>query len=298
MASTMPEMLFSGKVRDTYPGDDPDTLLVVASDRISVFDVVLPDLIPGKGKVLTHMTEHWLTETPVAKVMPNHLDRGPTAGSRYIPEWAPQGRSLLVQKLNMLPVEAIVRGYLTGSGWKDYQATGKVSGIKLPDGLQEMDKFPEPLFTPSTKAETGHDENIDFEGMIEILDNRKLAEEVRDRSLEIYTVGAQYALEKGIILVDTKFEFGLDPDNGVLVLADEVLTPDSSRYVREEDYEVGKPPVSMDKQIVREWAKATGWDKTPPAPTRSLTSDTTKRITTSSKDSAGDNTPRLSGRKK
>lgn len=267
MASTMPEMLFSGKVRDTYPGDDPDTLLVVASDRISVYDVVLPDLVPGKGKVLTHMTEHWLTETPVSDVMPNHLVSGPNAvGELPLPGWVPKGRSLLVRKLNMLPVEAIVRGYLTGSGWKDYQATGKVSGIELPANLEEMAKFPEPIFTPSTKAEVGHDENIDFDGMTEILDSQQLAEEVRDMSLEIYRIGAQYALEKGIILVDTKFEFGLHPETRELVLADEVLTPDSSRYVREEDYEVGKPPVSMDKQYVRDWAKATGWDKTPPAP--------------------------------
>lgn len=266
MASTMPEMLFSGKVRDTYPGDDPDTLLVKASDRISVYDVVLPDLVPGKGKVLTHMTEHWLTETPVVEIMPNHLLAGPQFNHGQMPGWAFGGRSLLVKRLDMLSVEAIVRGYLTGSGWKDYQASGKVSGIELPAGLEEMDEFPEPLFTPSTKADVGHDENIDFEGMAEILKSQQLAEEVRDRSLEIYTAGAQYALEKGIILVDTKFEFGLDPETKELILADEVLTPDSSRFVRKEDYEVGKPPVSMDKQTVRDWAKSTGWDKTPPAP--------------------------------
>jgi phosphoribosylaminoimidazole-succinocarboxamide synthase len=264
--ATTPDMLFKGKVRDTYPSDEPEELLVVASDRISVYDFVLPDEIPGKGKVLTHVTEHWLNDTPVGGIMPNHFRAGPRYDTAFLPDWAPEGRSLLVQKLDMLPVEAIVRGYLTGSGWKEYQGTGKVSGIELPAGMQEMEKFPEPLFTPSTKAEVGHDENIDFEGMVEILDSRQLAEEVRDKSLEIYAVGAKYALEKGIILVDTKFEFGLDPLTQELVLADEVLTPDSSRYVREEDYVVGKPPVSMDKQTVRDWAKKTGWDKTPPAP--------------------------------
>jgi phosphoribosylaminoimidazole-succinocarboxamide synthase len=262
----MPEKLFSGKVRDTYPGDEEGTLLVVASDRISVYDVVLPDLIPGKGKVLTHMTEHWLTETPVADIMPNHLSAGPGPKNAFLPGWAPKDRSLLVRKLDMLPVEAIVRGYLTGSGWKDYQATGKVSGIKLPAGLEEMSKFPKPIFTPSTKADVGHDENIDFDAMVEILGSHQLAYEIHNRSLEIYEIGAQYALEKGIILVDTKFEFGVDPETKKLVLADEVLTPDSSRFVKEEDYEVGKPPVSMDKQYVRDWAASTGWDKKPPAP--------------------------------
>jgi phosphoribosylaminoimidazole-succinocarboxamide synthase len=267
MVPVMPDMLFKGKVRDTYPSDEPEELVVVASDRISVFDVVLPDEIPGKGKVLTHMTEHWLNDTPVGGLMPNHFRAGPRYDTGFLPNWAPEGRSLLVQKLNMLPVEAIVRGYLTGSGWKEYQKTGKVSGIELPAGMQEMAKFPAVLFTPSTKAADGeHDENIDFERMEKILEGQRLAEEVRDMSLAIYEAGAKYALERGIILVDTKFEFGLDPVTEELVLADEVLTPDSSRYVREEDYVVGKPPVSMDKQIVRDWAKETGWDKTPPAP--------------------------------
>lgn len=265
METSMPDVLFKGKVRDTYPCDDPRMLLVVASDRISTFDVVLPDKIPGKGKVLTHMTEHWLTNTPVVAIMRNHL-LGGSQPPAWAPAWAPEGRSMLVQKLDMLPIEAIVRGYLTGSGWKEYQETGKVSGIELPAGMQEMEKFPEPLFTPSTKAEVGHDENIDFENMIEILGSRELAEEVRDKSLEIYAAGAEYALERGIILVDTKLEFGLDPVTEELMLADEVLTPDSSRFVKEEDYEVGKPPVSMDKQFVRDHVKSLGWDKTPPGP--------------------------------
>ena len=276
-------MLFEGKVRDTYPGDDPSTLVQVASNRISVFDVVLPDKIPGKGAVLTHMTEHWLTDTPVLAIMRNHLLDG-----SQLPDWAPEGCSVLVQKLDMLPIEAIVRGYLTGSGWKEYQETGKVSGIELPAGMQEMEKFPEPLFTPSTTAEVGHDENIDFENMIEILGSRELAEEVRDKSLEIYAAGAEYALERGIILVDTKLEFGLDPVTEELMLADEVLTPDSSRFVKEEDYEVGKPPVSMDKQFVRDHVKSLGWDKTPPGPyltkeviekTTGLYKDVSRRLT-------------------
>ncbi len=261
-----PEMLHRGKVRDTYPGDEPDMLVVIASDRISVFDVVLPQPVPGKGIVLTHMTQHWLTQTPVGEVMPHHLI---SPDGWHTPGWldsedAP--RTMVVRRLNMLPVEAIVRGYLTGSGWKDYQRTGMVSGIELPADMQEMEKFPEPLFTPSTKAEVGHDENIDFEGMVRILGDQVLAERVRDRALELYVAGAAYALEQGIILVDTKFEFGLDPETGELTLGDEVLTPDSSRYVAVETHEVGKPPKSMDKQLVRDYYESLGWDKKPPAP--------------------------------
>ena len=290
MESVMPDVLFSGKVRDTYPGVEPNTLVVVASDRISVFDVVLPDGIPGKGRVLTHMTEFWLTETPVAEIMGNHFISGPSVtGWEPLPSWTPQACSLVVDKLNMLPVEAIVRGYLTGSGWKEYQASGQVSGQILPAGLQEMEKFPTPLFTPSTKADIGeHDENISFEAMVELLGSSKLAEEVRDKSLEIYQVGAEYAREKGIILVDTKLEFGLHPETEELILADEVLTPDSSRFVRAEDYEVGKPPVSMDKQFVRDHVKELEWDKTPPGPyltlevirrTTELYGETARRLT-------------------
>jgi phosphoribosylaminoimidazole-succinocarboxamide synthase len=269
MSSTMPEMLFRGKVRDTYPGDDPDTLLVVASDRISTYDVVHPTPISGKGIVLTHVTNHWLTDTPVAEILPNHLI---STNPSLLPDWVRGDedlvrRSMLVRRLNMLPVEAIVRGYLTGSGWKDYQRTGSVSGVQLPAGMQEMQQFEDPVFTPSTKAEVGHDENVDFEFMAtRLLDDRELAERVRDASLELYVAGAAYALERGIILVDTKFEFGLDPVTGELTLGDEVLTPDSSRYVDVNDWEVGKPPVSMDKQFVRDWASSTGWDKQPPAP--------------------------------
>lgn len=265
---TTPTLLSSGKVRDTYRGEGSNLLTVVASDRISVFDVVLPQLVPGKGRVLTHMTEYWLTETPVADVMPHHfLSTHPGC----LPTWADSpdyaGRTMAVQRLDMLPIEAIVRGYLTGSGWKDYQSTGTVCGIELPAGMVEMDQFPEPIFTPSTKATEGHDQNIDFERMVELLGgDRELAEQVRAMSLKIYQVGAAYALERGIILVDTKLEFGINPNSGELVLGDEVLTPDSSRFVRAEDYEPGKPPKSMDKQVVRDWAAATGWNKQPPAP--------------------------------
>ena len=267
MIPAMPKLLHSGKVRDTYQGLQGN-LTVVASDRISTYDAVHPTPIPGKGVALTHMTNHWLTDTPVASIIPNHLI---SANPLVIPYWALKeglaGRTMLVRQLNMLPVEAIVRGYLTGSGWKDYQRTGFVSGVELPAGMQEREKFGEPIFTPSTKAEIGHDENVDFELMVRLLNgNRELAERVRQASLDIYAAGAVYALERGIILVDTKFEFGLDPETGELILADEVLTPDSSRYVDVDDWEVGKSPVSMDKQYVRDWASSTGWNKKPPAP--------------------------------
>lgn len=284
-----PELLHQGKVRDTYPGEELDTLVVVASDRISVFDVVLPQLVPGKGSVLTHMTAHWLRNTPVGQIMPHHLV---SSGVWSAPLWLDDNegyRTTIVHRLEMLPVEAIVRGYLTGSGWKDYQKTGRVSGIQLPSGMQEMEQFPEPLFTPSTKAEVGHDENIDFEGMVALLGgDRKLAEQVRDKAIELYQAGAAYALERGIILVDTKFEFGINPATGELTLGDEVLTPDSSRYVAVETYEVGKPPASMDKQFVRDYYAALGWDKEPPAPdmpeeiiarTRQIYGDIAERLT-------------------
>ncbi len=261
-----PAMLHQGKVRDTYPGNEPNELVVVASDRISVSDVVLPQLIPGKGIVLTHMTKHWLTATPVGQVMPHHLL---TSREQSSPLWLDDQeryRTMVVRKLDMLKVEAVIRGYLAGSGWKDYCNTGLVSGIELPSGMQEMEKFPNPIFTPATKAEEGHDENIDFEGMVLILGDRGLAERVRSKAIKLYQAGAAYALERGIILVDTKFEFGINPETGGLTLGDEVLTPDSSRYVAAETYEVGKPPASMDKQIVRDYYDSIGWDRTDPAP--------------------------------
>jgi phosphoribosylaminoimidazole-succinocarboxamide synthase len=267
MTNDVQEPLHRGKVRETYPGVDKSTLVVVASDRISTYDAIHPTPVPGKGVVLTQVTNHWLENTPVAGVVQNHLL---STDVDDMPPWARNGqfagRSMLVKKLEMLPVEAIVRGYITGSGWKDYQRTGEVSGVELPAGMQEMEQFVQPIFTPSTKAEVGHDENVDFEFMVRLLDgNRELAELVRQVSLDLYTVGAEYARERGIILVDTKFEFGLNED-GDLVLADEVLTPDSSRFVDIDNYEIGKPPKSMDKQYVRDWAAGTGWDKKPPAP--------------------------------
>jgi phosphoribosylaminoimidazole-succinocarboxamide synthase len=267
MNAATPQLLHRGKVRDSYLGDEPGTRMVVATDRISTYDAVHPTPVPGKGVVLTHVTEHWLLDTPAASIVPNHLI---STDSRALPEWAQyngfEGRAMLVAELSMLKVEAIVRGYLTGSGWKDYNHTGEVSGVKLPEGMLEMQQFDEPIFTPSTKAEVGHDENVDFESMVNLLGgDRDLAERVRDASIELYKAGADYARERGIILVDTKFEFGLNED-GELVLADEVLTPDSSRFVAIEDYTVGEPPVSMDKQYVRNWATSTGWNKKPPAP--------------------------------
>lgn len=286
----VPEPIHSGKVRDTYRGEEPGTLVVVASDRISVFDVVLGEEVPGKGVVLTQMTKHWLTQTPVGKVMPNHLV---TSSGWSDPEWLADelwgDRTTRVRQLDMLPVEAIVRGYLTGSGWKDYQATGKVSGIELPPGMLEMQDFPEPIFTPSTKAKVGHDENIDFEYVVRAVGDRGLAELVRDRSIELYMAGATYARNRGIILVDTKFEFGLNPDTGELTLADEVLTPDSSRYVAAENYRVGDPPISMDKQVVRNYYDSIGWDKTPPAPPMPL------ELITDTREIYGDIAERLTG---
>jgi phosphoribosylaminoimidazole-succinocarboxamide synthase len=269
MTRSIPEKIHSGKVRDTYPGDNAYELVVVATDRISTYDVVHPTLVPGKGVVLTYLTEHWLTNTPVADVLLNHL-----LGTHWkLPSWIVSdadsiNRSMVVRRLEMLPVEAIVRGYITGSGWKDYQRTGKISGVELPPGMQEMEQFPEPIFTPSTKAEVGHDENVDWNFMVDRLlgGDHGLAEQVREASLQLYAAGAKYAQERGIILVDTKFEFGLDPETGELKLADEVLTPDSSRFVRVEDWVVGEPPKSMDKQYVRDWATEIGWDKKPPAP--------------------------------
>lgn len=288
-----PELLHKGKVRDTYSGLEPDQLVMVASDRISVFDVVLPNEVPDKGRVLKTMTAYWLNDTPVGQVMPHHM----LAANQYdVPDWLDRDqrqRAMVVKKLDMCKAEAVVRGYLTGSGWKDYRKAGLISGIKLPAGMQEMEKFPEPIFTPSTKAEKGHDENIDFEEMVRLLNgDRELAERLRTMALKLYSVGAAYALERGIILVDTKFEFGLDPKTGELTLADEVLTPDSSRYVSADSYQVGRPPQSMDKQIVRdhyeELFQRGEWNKQYPAPptppelidrTRVIYGDIAERLT-------------------
>jgi phosphoribosylaminoimidazole-succinocarboxamide synthase len=247
----------SGKVREIYEGPD-QTLLLVASDRISTYDAVHPTPIPDKGKVLTGLSAFWFERA--ADIVPGHM----LSVTDGVPEEA-RGRGMLVRRLEMLPVEFVVRGYITGSGWKDYQQTGSVSGIELPAGLRESDQLPEPIFTPSTKATTGHDEAIDFEGAVELIGDRQLAERARDASLALYQFAAEHARERGIILADTKFELGLDAD-GTLILGDEVCTPDSSRFWPADQYEPGRSQPSFDKQYVRDWASSTGWDRTPPAP--------------------------------
>jgi phosphoribosylaminoimidazole-succinocarboxamide synthase len=249
-------LVASGKVRDIY--DAGERLLIVASDRISTYDVVHPTPIPDKGNVLTGVSTFWFERT--AGILPNHL----VSVTDGVPDEV-RGRGMMVRKLQMLSVECVVRGYITGSGWKDYQATGAVSGIELPEGLRESDRLPEPLFTPSTKAEVGHDEAIDFEGAVKLIGDRGLAERVRDVSIALYEHAAEHARQNGIILADTKFELGLDAD-GVLTVGDEFCTPDSSRFWPADDYEPGRGQPSFDKQFVRDWASSTGWDRTPPAP--------------------------------
>jgi phosphoribosylaminoimidazole-succinocarboxamide synthase len=250
-------LLASGKVREIY--DLGETLLIVASDRISTYDVVHPTPIQDKGNVLTGLSVLWF-EKVVGDIVPNHL----ISATDGLPDEA-RGRGMIVRKLEMLPVECVVRGYLSGSGWKDYQRTGSVSGIELPAGLRESDRLPEPIFTPSTKADVGHDEAIDFEETVTLVGDRALAERLRDVSLAVYERAAAHARERGIILADTKFELGLDQD-GELTLGDEVCTPDSSRFWPADQYEPGRRQPSFDKQFVRDWASSTGWDRTPPAP--------------------------------
>ena len=251
------QLLSQGKVRDIYAVGE-DHLLMVTSDRISTYDVVHPTPIPDKGRVLTGVSVFWFGRTE--HICPNHL-----VSYDDVPEDA-RGRGMLVERLEMVPVECVVRGYITGSGWKDYQATGAVCGIELPVGLQESEQLPEPIFTPATKAEVGdHDENVDFDRAAEIVGDRGLLEELRRISIELYRFAADHAREHGILLADTKFEFGRGPD-GTIVLADEVLTPDSSRFWPATGYRAGRPQPSFDKQYVRDWASETGWDKTPPAP--------------------------------
>ena len=249
-------LIASGKVREIY--DMGDSLLLVASDRISTYDVIHPTPIPDKGAVLTGLTKFWFEQ--IGDLVPGHVE-SVTDG---VPDEV-RGRGMVVKKLKMLPVECVVRGYITGSGWKDYLATGSVSGIELPEGLRESDKLPEPLFTPSTKAEVGHDEAINFEQAAELIGDKNLAQKLKDVSIAVYNHCADHARARGIILADTKFEFGLSPD-GVLTLGDEVCTMDSSRFWPADDYEPGRGQASFDKQIVRDWASGTGWDKTPPAP--------------------------------
>jgi len=235
-----------------------DRLLMVASDRISTYDVVHPTPIPDKGKVLTALSVFWFDRT--GQIVPNHF----ISAVDGVPEDV-RGRALAVKKLDMLPVECVVRGYITGSGWKDYQATGSVSGIELPPGLQESERLPNPIFTPSTKAETGHDEAIDFEQAAGLVGSHDLMDALRTASIALYNFAADHARERGIILADTKFEFGLDTEDR-LTLGDEVLTPDSSRFWPADGYQPGRGQPSFDKQYVRDWASQTGWDKTPPAP--------------------------------
>jgi phosphoribosylaminoimidazole-succinocarboxamide synthase len=249
-------LIARGKVRELY--DLGDALLMVASDRISTYDAVHPTPIPGKGAVLTGLSAFWFQQT--ADLVPNHV----ISYTARVPE-SLRGRAVVVRKLKMLPVECVVRGYITGSGWKDYQATGVVSGVQLPEGLQESEQLPEPIFTPSTKAEEGHDEAIDFEAAAAAVGDRELTERLRDASISLYSAAAAMARERGVILADTKFEFGLDED-GRLIVGDEVLTPDSSRYWPADSYEVGHGQPSFDKQYVRDWATSSGWDKLPPAP--------------------------------
>jgi phosphoribosylaminoimidazole-succinocarboxamide synthase len=235
-----------------------DRLLMVASDRISTYDAVHPTPIPDKGKVLTGLSVFWFAKT--GQIVPNHL----ISATDGVPDEA-RGRALVVRKLRMLPVECVVRGYITGSGWKDYQATGAVSGIELPSGLQESQQLPQPIFTPSTKADVGHDEAIDFDRAAELVGDRALMKRVADVSIELYAFAAAHARANGVILADTKFELGLD-EHDQLVVGDEVLTPDSSRYWPADEYAVGRGQPSFDKQYVRDWAAGSGWDKAPPAP--------------------------------
>jgi len=257
-------LLNRGKVRDIYNVDE-DHILIVTTDRLSSFDVILPDPIPGKGAILTAVSNFWfdktqhiianhLTDKTLDEVLPDASERKPI-----------EGRGIVVRKLKPLPVEAIVRGYLIGSGWNDYQKTGAVCERALPEGLQQAQQLPQAIFTPSTKADVGgHDENISFEKTVDLL-GKDLAEQVRDISIKLYQEAAAYALERGIIIADTKFEFGTDTD-GKLVLIDEVLTPDSSRFWPTDSYQVGISPPSFDKQYVRDYLETLDWDKTDPGP--------------------------------
>jgi phosphoribosylaminoimidazole-succinocarboxamide synthase len=256
-------LLHKGKVRDIY-GVDDQRMLIVTTDRLSAFDVVLPTPIPGKGQILTAVADFWFAK--LAHIMPNQLT-GEAPESVVAPAERDQvaGRAIVVKRLKALPVEAIVRGYLVGSGWAEYKQNGRVCGIQLPDRMQLADRLPEPLFTPSTKAAIGeHDENIDFERCQALL-GKDIAAQVRDASIALYTSAAEFALTRGIIIADTKFEFGLDA-NATLTLIDEVLTPDSSRFWPLDQYRVGENPPSYDKQYVRDWLTASGWDKQAPGP--------------------------------
>ena len=270
-------LIARGKVRDIY-AVDAKHMLIVTTDRLSAFDVVLPTPIPDKGKILTEVALFWFEK--LKAVIPNHLsdlslDDLPLSATEKAQL---QGRSMIVKRMRPLPVEAIVRGYLVGSGWKEYQQEGEVCGVKLPLGLRLADKLPEPIFTPSTKAEVGiHDMNIDFEQMVKLV-GEPIAKQVREMSFKLYQQAADYALERGIIIADTKFEFGLD-ENDQLVLIDEALTPDSSRFWPADHYQPGTNPPSFDKQFVRDYLETLDWDKTAPGPAlpQELVEKTTKK---------------------
>ena len=259
------ELVARGKVRDIYAVDS-DHLLIVTTDRMSAFDVVLPNSIPGKGEVLTQLSEFWFekTQSIVKNHMTDDLDLVDLLDSPDQLDYFSK-RSMIVKRLSPLPIEAVVRGYLIGSGWKDYQATGSVCGIELEEGLQMAQKLPEPIYTPATKAEVGeHDENISYEKTVDLI-GEELASRVKQIAIDIYNFGVNHAKEKGIIIADTKFEFGLDGD-GELYLIDEVLTPDSSRFWAIENYELGSSPPSFDKQYLRDYLETLDWDKTAPGP--------------------------------
>jgi phosphoribosylaminoimidazole-succinocarboxamide synthase len=279
--------LGKGKVRDIYAVGN-DKMLIVASDRLSAFDVVLPDPIPDKGRVLNQMANFWFER--LGHVVPNQLTGiDPETVVQQNERDQVRGRSVVVKKLKPLPIEAVVRGYIIGSGWKDYQKSGKICGIELPKGLRQAEKLPEPIFTPATKAAEGHDENITFT-QVESLIGKALAAKVRDVSIRLYKEAAEYAAAKGIIIADTKFEFGLD-EKGNLVLIDEVLTADSSRFWPADSYRVGISPPSFDKQYVRDYLESLTWDKAPPAP--KLPEDVIARTSQKYRDAL----ERLTGRK-
>ena len=258
------ERIHQGKVRDIYAVDEQH-MLIVTTDRLSAFDVVMPDPIPGKGRVLTQISNFWFART--RHIVPNHLADYPLA--RAVPDAAERApleeRSVVVRRMKALPIEAVVRGYLIGSGWKDYQQTGTVCGIALPAGLRQADRLPEPIFTPATKAEMGsHDENIPYERVVALI-GRGLAEQVRATALALYAFAVEHALARGIIIADTKFEFGVD-EAGRLTLIDEALTPDSSRFWPADTYRPGTSPPSFDKQYVRDYLETLDWPKRPPGP--------------------------------
>ena len=260
--------LRSGKVREVFDLG-ADGFLLVATDRLSAFDCILPDPIPEKGRVLTQMSAFWFRHLRANDGIPDHLV---TADFAEFPEVLKPfereltGRSMIVQRAQPLPVECVVRGFLAGSAWKEYQATGQVGGHRLPPGLQQADALPEPIFTPASKADSGHDENVTWEGFLELVGDETVAVALRAASMLIYALGAQHAAERGILIADTKFEFGVDELDGEIMLIDECLTPDSSRFWPAAEYQPGISPPSFDKQFVRDYLETLDWDKTPPAP--------------------------------